>query len=126
MCIVGLSVQRVTCSCDEPYDSVTQQYVKIRCGLTEVPDDIPAQAVGVWLYGNEISHIRDGAFRYLSGCRGLYLGENELTEVRAGMWEGLVSLEELFLQYNNIRVIEPGAFRPLTSMDDTVAGFKLQ
>ena len=88
LCIVGVvCVQHVTCRCDG-YRSDEQEYWKLRCGLTEVPEDIPAQVRRVLLVRNSISHIRDGAFRHLTVCEELCLDDNALTEVRAGMWEG--------------------------------------
>ena len=117
LCIVGVvCVQHVTC-CDDRYDSDTQMYVKQDCGLTEVPEDIPAQVRMVVLGLNDINHIRDGAFRHLTVCTELYLYWNALTEVRAGMWEGLSSLTKLILYSNQISMIEVGAFNTLTSLE---------
>ena len=116
LCIVGVvCVQHVTC-CYDRYDSHKQEYVQIGCGLTEVPENIPAQARAVWLDGNDITHIRDGAFRHLTVCTELWLNHNALTEVRAGMWEGLSSLTVLSLIRNQISTIPVGAFNTLTSL----------
>ena len=116
LCIVGVvCVQHVTCRCDW-YISDTQKYWKQSCGLTEVPEDNPAQAREVDLSWNSISHIRDGAFRHLTVCTWLSLHYNTLTEVRAGMWEGLSSLTKLYLYSNQISTIPMGAFNTLSSL----------
>ena len=78
LCIVGVI-------CVQQYRSDTQKYWKFDCGLTEVPEDIPAQARRVYLNVNGITHIRNGAFRHLTNCMGLSLWDNRLTEVRARM-----------------------------------------
>ena len=115
LCIVGvMCIQRVTCPECDGYRSDEQEYWKKGCGLTEVPEDIPAQARVVMLDWNAISHIRDGAFRHLTVCEGLYLRNNTLTEVRTGMWEGLSSLTKLSLSFNQISTM--GAFNTLTSL----------
>ena len=92
-------------------------YQKAFCGLKEVPEDIPAQARVVLLGSNNITHIRDGAFRHLTNCTGLSLWNNRLTEVRVGMWEGLSSLTWLTLGGNQINMIGVGAFNTLTSLN---------
>ena len=118
LCIVGvMCVQHVTCRCDG-YRSDLQRYWKYGCGLTEVPRDIPAQTRVVRLERNDISHIRDGAFRHLTRCTDLWLYSNALREVRAGMWEGLSSLTGLHLSENQISTIGVGAFKALTSLAD--------
>ena len=119
LCIVGVvCVQHVTCSSEcDGYNSHRQDYVQTLCRLTEVPEDIPAQAREVWLDGNFITHIRDGVFQHLMVCTELFLDQNDLTEVRAGMWEGLTSLTMLSLSFNQISTIPVGAFNTLTSLE---------
>ena len=118
LCIVGvICIQRVTCGLCGVYHIDSQVYWKQRCGLTELPEHIPAQARVVDLSLNEIRHIRDGAFQHLTVCEELYLSDNALTEVRAGMWEGLSSLTKLYLNENQISMIGVGAFNTLTSLE---------
>ena len=116
-------------------------YYKTVLGLTEIPTDIPTDALEVWLWHNRISKIRKNAFFQLSQCTNLQLTYNEISEVESGaftglialkilnldrnrlnrleanMFYGLISCERLYLHNNQISEVETGSFNGLTSLD---------
>ena len=73
-------------------------------GLTDVPDDIPAQTVVVHLEYNEITFIRANSFQSLSTCTKLYLSSNRISEIQIEAFKGMMHLKYLFLSWNNIKV----------------------
>ncbi len=78
--------------------------------LSEVPDNIPAEAEVVRVVQNEIADIKPGVFSHLSHCKHVSLNSNVLTEVKKDMWDGLQALESLGLSQNSISNIEVGSF----------------
>ena len=58
------------------------EYFNTYSDLRDIPRDIPAQAHNVFLYWNEISYIRAGAFEQLSECTELDLRVNKLNKVK--------------------------------------------
>ena len=57
------------------------EYFNTYSDLRDIPRDIPAQAQKVFLYWNEISYIRAGAFKEFSECTELDLRVNKLNKV---------------------------------------------
>ena len=90
------------------------KYIKTGCGLTQVPMDIPADAIGVDLDANGITHIDQGTFARLKECGRLLISGNELNRLQSGTFDGLESLEKLQLYNNDLTYIEGGTFRGLT------------
>ena len=73
-------------------------------GLTDVPEDIPAQTVVVHQEYNEITFIRANNFQSLSTCTKLYLSSNRISEIQIEAFKGMIHLKYLFLSWNNIKV----------------------
>ncbi len=85
-------------------------------GLTEVPRDIPAQAVYVYLENNAITSVPAGVFSHLFQCRRLYLHNNFIASLHKGSFTGLIKLETLELQHNALLNIREGPFHPLHAL----------
>ncbi len=87
-------------------------------GLTEVPSDIPGEAVEVDLEYNQIEVIREGNFSHLvSKCKELLLQYNKIGTIEIGAWDGLISLKQLDLGHNEIKVLPQGSFSHLSDCD---------
>ena len=69
------------------------EYFNTNDDATEVPTDIPEEAITVALMWNNIKDITPGAFSYLSNCKHLGIYGNELKMLRADMWMGLDSFK---------------------------------
>ena len=91
------------------------------CGgkdLTEIPQDVPAQAEKLNLYENRISAIEAGSFSGLTALKELDMGSNSIRALNPEMWEGLGgSLETLVLSGNDIQRINSGDFAPLSNLE---------
>ncbi len=121
------------------WNSETKWYSWWYAGLTEVPHDIPAEALEVDLRWNQIEVIRENTFTNLSVCERLWLYGNKIHTIETGAWNGLISLKwlslgdkiellwpgmfsglddctELYLQENNIHTIQSGAWEGLDSL----------
>ena len=68
--------------------------------VTEIPTDIPADALEVWLRDNRIAKIRRNAFIQLSQCTELQLTVNDISEVELGAFNGFNALMILDLSHN--------------------------
>ncbi len=97
--------------CRNEYTS-DRRFYRIFWGLTEVPSDIPAEALMVDLYKNAITSIPTGVFNHLTQCTYLRLGSNQIASVPEAAFQGMVSLKEL----NQIANIEEGTFDHLQSL----------
>ena len=97
-------------------DYTDGEYWNTLAGLTEVPEDIPAESRKVFLFNNPITDVSPGAFSHLCQCTYLSLWGCQLTVVTPGMWIGLTALETLYLPKNMITEIKPGAFQAVTSL----------
>ncbi len=127
--------------CQNDYNSTSRVFSRTWWGLTEVPQDIPADARVVNLRGNKLTsssfeqegsdalsnveelnlrknHIRsiEGVWRGLGSLKQLDLRENQLWRIRPGALSALLSLENLLLYWNNIGRIENGSFAGLQSL----------
>ncbi len=100
--------------CRNEYNSTSKIFYRVWWGLTEVPRDIPAEALFIQLWGNEITHIPTGVFRHLTQCTRLWLGSNKISSVEKDDLMGLVSLRELSLANNKISSLGAGTFDRLT------------
>ena len=87
-------------------------------GLTDVPDDIPANVTILYLSDNKISTLRQNSFEHLSECRHLHLHRNLISHVEDGAFNGLGNLRKLNLQENLLLVLRPGMFRGLDSLNE--------
>ena len=120
---------------------VGRVFFRTESGLTDVPSDIPSEAVEVHLHNNQITHLRNGGMSHLTTCAflsfqtnlistidqdaflgmsnlaNLHLSYNRLTVLKKGMFNGLSSLDELNLNSNDIDTIEPGCFSNLNNLN---------
>ena len=103
-----------TAEAQEYWNSETKLYIRAGGGLTEVPSDIPAQAVTVVLGRNQIEVIRENVFNHLKVCEELYLSINKIKTIEIGAFNGLDSLRKLLLGSNEIEVIKQNTFVGLT------------
>ena len=91
--------------CRNTYDSINRYFYRRYWGLTEVPGDIPAEAVKVYLGGNSITSLPTGIFMNLTNCTRLALQLNKISLIEEGTFDSLENLEKLFLGGNNIRSV---------------------
>ena len=84
--------------------------------LTRVPDDIPRDAVNIYLQDNHIDTILDYTFSHHGNCMQLRLDHNNLVRIKRKMWTGLISLLWLNLSKNQIQHIEPKSFIDLPEL----------
>ncbi len=107
------------CQCRKEYSSTSRAFFRSWWGLTEVPQDIPAEAVVVYLAGNEVTSIPDGVFSHLTQCNTLNLGYNKISALENLDFSGMGSLQSLWLGFNQISEIQSGVFvglKKLTSL----------
>ena len=84
--------------------------------LTRVPDDIPRDAVNIYLQDNHIDTILDDTFNRHGNCIQLRLDHNNLVRIKREMWTGLISLHWLNLSKNQIHQVEPESFTDLPEL----------
>ncbi len=75
-------------------------------GLTEVPHDIPAEALTVNLYGNSIILIPSEVFINLTQCTHLTLRVNQISIIERNAFRGMESLQYLDLYLNKITKLQ--------------------
>ena len=99
------------------WDSSSKWYSWTQAGLTEVPGDIPAQAVTVDLQQNQIEVIKENDFNQVKRCMELGISKNKIHTIENGAWNGLISLRQLNLGYNQISVIRQNSFSHLSACE---------
>ncbi len=82
----------------------------------EVPRDIPADALEVFLSNNRITSIPAAIFSHLTQCTGLHLESNQISSLDKEAFDGLELLQILRIHWNKISAIEPGTFSKLHSV----------
>ncbi len=92
----------------QEWNNETMVYIWWSGGLTGVPSDIPAQAVEVDLWRNQIEVIRQNSFSHLTVCKTLVLSSNKVHTIESGAWNGLNHPRELNLHGNELEVLRPG------------------
>lgn len=102
--------------CRNEYYEPHREYYRCAWGITEVPDDIPAQALKVYLFDNVIKTIPPKVFKHLSECTRLQLEKNLFTTINKTAFVGMESLELLWLRENQISIIEPQTFAPVKEL----------
>ena len=85
--------------------------------LTAVPQDIPSEAVQIYLDHSNIMNITNNPFIHNTMCTILSLDHNVLVEIRGSYWAGLWELRWLFLQFNQIQYFWPSAFSNLPHLE---------
>ncbi len=103
--------------CRDEYNS-DQEFYRSDWNLTEVPPDIPAEALKVYLWGNRITSIPAGTFSHLTECIRLQLEKNLFTSINNTNFNGMESLELLWLWENKISFIESGSFSGLKQLTE--------
>ena len=91
-------------------------YKNVHNKLTRVPNDIPRDAVNIYLLDNHIDTIPDYTFQHHGNCVQLRLDHNNLVQIKREMWTGLISLCWLNLSKNQIYHIEPETFTDLPEL----------
>lgn len=101
------------CNCvdDEPYLTSC-----IDRNFAEIPSDIPLRTEELYLKGNRIKTLSEGAFRDLINLRRLVFTYNRLESVETNAFVGLENLIHLDLRWNNISSIPSFAFSGLASL----------
>ncbi len=102
--------------CINKYNSTTKQFYRTYWGLTEVPPDIPTEALQVYLYGNEITYIPVGVFNQLSQCTLLWLSDNKISSIQDSAFNGMVSLRDIRLTNNAISSLKSEMFVGLNNL----------
>ena len=110
----------VFCQSPVPRDEFTtdRKYYKIRQELTEIPSDIPANAVWVYITHNSITKVEANGFSRLSNCIRLYLNNNHIKEVESGSFNGLNRLEQLDLGFNQVTLLKEVMFQGLETVQE--------
>lgn len=127
-------------ACRNEY-TLDRKFYRTYWGLTEVPHDINAEALKIYLHynaittiptgvfshlsqctdllltNNKISRILDAAFRGMGSLQNVLLGQNRISSVAQSTFIGLQNLQQLGLQGNQIADIRPGTFDHLKSLN---------
>ncbi len=113
---VCVQVTNTACSWTPRAEYKDRKYYRTCKGLSTIPDDIPAEAVTVFIRDNSIRRVPADVFSQLSHCTFISLTYNEIEQIEPGAFNGLISLEDLYLYNNKLSVIEPGTFNGLISL----------
>ncbi len=114
--LLYLLLPKAEAACTDQYGRCKIKYTSDReffrtwWGLTEVPPDIPVDALAVYLWGNAITSLPAGVFSNLVECKKLNLQANQISIVHKEAFARMRSLEVLSLGQNNISAIEAGTF----------------
>lgn len=74
-------------------------------GLTQVPEEIPAETTLLDLQNNKITEIRENDFKYLKGLHALILVNNKLTVIHPKAFSSLNKLQRLYLSKNLLKEV---------------------
>ena len=94
------------------------KFYRTESGLTDVPDNIPNDALQVDLGHNNITQLKQHAFAQLHQCTHLNLWWNSISGVETGSFDGLHNLRELFLSHNRLTEIVYNMFVGLESLSN--------
>ncbi len=106
-----------TKTCRNMYFPAGRLFYRSCQNLTQVPMDIPPDAVKVVLFCNSFTSVPAGVFSYLVQCTCLELYENQIYLVDKQAFKGMTSLLELYLYRNRIPAIGPGTFGDLKFLE---------
>ncbi|CAJ1099289.1 adhesion G-protein coupled receptor G6-like isoform X2 [Octopus vulgaris] len=101
------------CNCNS---LTTRIYCRGR-NLLSIPQPIPTNVEYLYLGGNSIATIKEGAFTGLSNLNVLRLDNNNISTIKEGTFTGLSNLKELTLNENNISTMKEGAFTGLSNLN---------
>ena len=94
-------------------------YFKEGLGLTNIPTDIPLDALQVYLRNNRFTILEANIFSNLSQCSSLRLYGNEISEIKPGAFNGLRALIHLGSGSNNLNCTVP---KSRAAVDYTLTG----
>ncbi len=97
-------------------DMETRWFRIFKCGIHEIPKNIPANANTVNLEFNCFSSVPAGIFTHLTSCKKLYLNWNQISKVADGAFEGMVSLLELEIGHNLLSSVPVAALTGLHTL----------
>ena len=86
--VFGLTI--VTVSAQEFY--VNGTYCLIGENFTDIPDNIPTDAIRVVILQMKITIIKANVFENLSKCMDMVLWSNDIIEIEPGVFHGLETL----------------------------------
>ena len=91
-------------------------YYKADDELTEIPTNIPSEAVVVTIVSRQITTVESNSFIQLSQCTHLHLGSN-ISEIEPGAFNGLSSLTNLSLSHNRLQQLHVNMFSGINSCE---------
>ena len=94
-----------------------RKYYKEDQGLTEIPTDIPAEALEVHIAFIHFTKIEANMFANLSQCTFFSLGYNKISDIEPGAFNGSTAVTRILLYYNQIKELKPGIFTGLRALD---------
>ena len=97
--------------------TTNREFFRSGVGLTNVPDDIPEDAVEVDLTHNRIEILLPNAFSHFLVCLELRLGFNKIWSIENQTFNGLDRLKVLHLNKNHLDSLEPGMFSGLARLE---------
>ena len=101
--------------CQERDEYTNRQYYKDYQNLTEIPNDIPIEALWVHITLNPITKIQTNVFSLLSRCTYMNLNNNEIYEVEPGAFNRLTSLTSFHFGNNPMERLDVNMFSELSS-----------
>ncbi|KAK7500304.1 hypothetical protein BaRGS_00008527, partial [Batillaria attramentaria] len=84
--------------------------------LTDVPANLPASLLTLYLQTNKISMLKNGVFGNLTNLTLLNISNNHMTSAQSNSFLGLRNLQCLYLCNNKLDNIPTELFEPLTSL----------
>ena len=90
---------------------VDKDYFSICQNITEIPLDVPANAVRIEIMGNNITTLQNHTFSHLGKCTYMSLAWNRLQHLESKSLDGLRSLIVLHLTDNCIESIGQDLFK---------------
>ena len=100
----------------EPIGSYSNGIYRLSKNVTEIPDEIAAEATSVYITRTMITELKANVFAHLSKLFYLNLYENRISVIEPGAFNGLVKLNMLLLEKNRLESLEPGTFFGLSSL----------
>ncbi len=96
--------------------TASRMYYRVWWNLTEVPRDIPEDAIFVQISSNKITHLPPGVFDHLKDCEDMRLNNNKIGSVPSGVFNSLSKCTFLSLALNLISSVDKDAFRGMDSL----------
>ena len=84
--------------------------------LTEIPPQIPYDAMYIYITYNPITKLKKNKFGTLGNCQDVQLNNNHLRTIEAGSFLGLSRVKTLNLQNNSLTYLQTGCFEGLNEI----------